>query len=256
MQQYHDNPRRGIILTTQYSGSTWLVKVLDSHPSILWGSELLQSYGYAIWKTFVGWDTYWQAVENAFTKLKQQGTSSPKWIGFKLMYDQIPTHLRRQLFEKFAEENVTVIHLIREATILRWAHLAQRKQDEKDGIFVGKHVHLLGDSRPVLIDPGKAKSFVYASEATIGLHSNILASYRSNLTSFEVKYECLISKESAQFFFGLFGFLQVFPMRVPDLTGIRARLHEGSCSDRISNWEHVAPVLHGTKTLSACMGLE
>lgn len=213
-------------------------------------------YGFAVVKKFLGWNTYWQAVQKAFRKLEQQSTSKHKWIGFKLMYDQIPSDFRIKLFKKLAEDNVTIIHLIREATILRWAHFAQRKQDQKDGIFVGKHVHLLGDSRPVTIDPAQAKSFVSASEATIGLHSNILASHRNNLTSFEVKYESLIAKESAQFFFGLFGFLEVCPMRVPDLTGTRARLHEGSCSDRISNWEYVALVLHETKTLSACMGLE
>lgn len=256
MQQYHGNPRRGIILTTQHSGSTWLVKSLDSHPSILWMAELLIRYSKKGVKESVSWETYSQDVENAFSKLQQKSVARHRWVGFKLMYDQIPTHLRGQLFEKFVEENVTVIHLIREATLLRWAHGAQRKQDAKDGIFLGKHVHLLGDSRPVKIDPGKAKSFVDASEATISLHSNILAGYRSNLTSYELKYESLISKESARFFFGLFGFLEVCPMRVPDLTGVRARLHEGSCGDRISNWAHVAPVLRGTKTLSACMGLE
>ena len=70
----------------------------------------------------VSWHSWVKDVNHAFQALQEehcQGVLTRQAVGFKLMYDQVPEHLISKFLEYVAQHNITVLHLVREATILR-----------------------------------------------------------------------------------------------------------------------------------------
>jgi LPS sulfotransferase NodH len=118
---------RFVVLSTQRSGSTWVVDMLNSHPGVLTYSELFMHGGegtpnWGAEQEIPYWQTYardrrggrvarpywlWHYLGEAFKE--RPGVDA---IGFKLMYSQL-TRISRPLMPALWMKRVRIIHLIR-----------------------------------------------------------------------------------------------------------------------------------------------
>jgi LPS sulfotransferase NodH len=114
-----------VVLSTQRSGSTWVVDMLESHPRVVAYSELFMHGGEGTpkWggeKDLPYWQTYardksrvakpywlWKYLGQAYRE--RPGIDA---IGFKLMYSQL-TRISRPLMPALWMKRVRIIHLIR-----------------------------------------------------------------------------------------------------------------------------------------------
>jgi len=127
-----------ILLTTQRSGSTWTCSVLRSQPHVecgaliektgLYRSELMIQYSYQTKDGYAGatWEQWQRHAMLAFNRsIPVGGCKAGTSIGFKLMYNQIPTQFVREFARWCAKEGIYIIHLIRAATVLKMASHVQ-----------------------------------------------------------------------------------------------------------------------------------
>lgn len=118
-----------ILVTTQRSGSTWVIDMLNSHPQIAAYGELFldKGKGSPTWcggKDVTFWNTYFEEVQVPFKKTIKplfifkylnhvySLRSSIKSVGFKLMYPQME-RFRRELLAYIFLNKILIIHLIR-----------------------------------------------------------------------------------------------------------------------------------------------
>jgi len=125
-------PRRGILLTSQCSGSEWLSIKLNETPGIVWHAESLRNYSsqYRRWAS-VSWNIFQRDLERAFPKMNQNEdtTTAPTYLfGFKLMYDQIPQRLYGQFANWAVSNNIHILHLRRRCAALQFASQLQKVQ--------------------------------------------------------------------------------------------------------------------------------
>jgi len=126
--------RKYILLTTQKSGSTWFCDVLDQQSEISCGgrpsslgtpqSELVIFYSKLTNSGKIGdvtWQQYQNDLDKAFAEVCEYNPAMS--IGFKVMYDQIPPQFieDKRLQTYFKDNGVNLIHLVREAKILKIA---------------------------------------------------------------------------------------------------------------------------------------
>lgn len=127
-----------ILLTTQRSGSSWTCSVLRSQPHVQCGmhhqdgvkrqfeyqSELLIKYSHQKQGGYAGatWEQWQRDAMLAFNRsISAEGCSPGSAIGFKLMYDQIPSQFVDEFARWCAKERIYIIHLVRAATVLKMA---------------------------------------------------------------------------------------------------------------------------------------
>jgi len=138
------SPSRYLLFTTQRSGSTWVCDVLHRQNGIDCGvanpqhetsehypshiSEMMIEYSYMKHSLVNGfdystitWDKWRADCEAAFARLEREAADDAVGVGFKLMYDQVPPRLESAFVSWLAQANVTVVHLVREATALKVA---------------------------------------------------------------------------------------------------------------------------------------
>ncbi|MUL39022.1 Stf0 family sulfotransferase [Gloeocapsopsis dulcis] len=118
-----------ILVTTQRSGSTWVIDMLNSHPEIAAYGELFLNNGKGTpaWcgeKDIVFWNTYFENIKFPgkkiikplfiFNYLNQVYSQKYfiKSVGFKLMYQQMSKY-RYGLLAYILFNKVSIIHLIR-----------------------------------------------------------------------------------------------------------------------------------------------
>lgn len=121
-------PSPFILYSTQRSGSTWVVDMLNSHPHVRAYSELFLAGGRGRpqWggaKDLIFWETYVQRMRTEgagpdidsllFRYLDElyRGTDQVSAIGFKLMYGQAGAHPK--IMDYATHRDVGIIHLIR-----------------------------------------------------------------------------------------------------------------------------------------------
>jgi len=132
-----------LLFTTQRSGSTWFCDVLDRQPGVQCGvpkekvnhlrpsklSEMMIKYSYMNHRVVEGY------TSSTVPWSKWRADSEAQWArlaashardetpagGYKLMYDQVPWRLRDDFIRYVVAENISVIHLVREATLLQVA---------------------------------------------------------------------------------------------------------------------------------------
>ena len=133
-----------LLFTSQRSGSTWTCQVLNAQPGVACGLPATTPAGVLgelmEWlspeplrrrkrtQADVTWAEWQTEAEGAFAALrKKQGChgggagDQQRAIGFQLMYDQVPPQHTGRFLEYVASRNITVLHLVREATVLRLA---------------------------------------------------------------------------------------------------------------------------------------
>ncbi len=242
---------RFVVLSTQRSGSTWVVDMLTSHPRVVAYSELFMHGGEGTprwgqekdlpyWQTYVrdkpGWRParpywLWRYLGEAFQE--RPGVDA---IGFKLMYSQL-TSISKPLMPSLWLKRVRIIHLIRrnaldvvlskEAGAARGGKLHARAGEDVERV------------RLRLQTDDLLRRMTLHERAIDGARVRFK---RVGLPYREVVYEDLVDDEEG--FASLFEFLGVEPAPVTSsLQKVNPTVHE----ELIENYGEVRDALEGTK---------
>jgi len=242
---------RFVVLSTQRSGSTWVVDMLTSHPRVVAYSELFMHGGEGTPRWGQEKDLpYWQT----FARDKSGGRATrPYWlwrylgeafrerpdvdaIGFKLMYSQL-TRISKPLMPSLWLKRVRIIHLIRrngldvvlskEAGAARGGKLHARAGDDVERVRIRLQTNDL------------LRRMTLHERAIEGARVRFK---RVGLPYREVVYEDLAEEEGG--FASLFEFLDVEPAPVSSsLQKVNPTVHE----ELIENYGEVRDALEGTK---------
>lgn len=140
LAQQQQRRRRGILFTSQCSGSEWLASSLnDARRGMVWGMEALISYsrnGQEWEHGTQNWTTYQRRLEAAFPPFVENDAKNEttktrslfRMSGFKLMYDQLPKAYYADFAEWAVANNIFVLHLRRRCAALQFASQIQKAQ--------------------------------------------------------------------------------------------------------------------------------
>lgn len=237
---------RFIILTTQRSGSTWLVDLLNQVPDLTVYGEML-THKPRNW--FAGASEYPGFVK---MKLGRFGRfflfkylnglyQRPGTVGFKLHY----THVKRypeMLFYLFMKK-IYVVHLIRKNPLDVVISTARVKQTGQGHLVKDGKENKQGritDTR-IFLDPNKILSQMKRHQCKIWLFRTVVSWLK--LAFIEVFYED-ISRDPSNFH-DLFTFLNI-NQDVHSLSSNTMKIVKGKPADVISNYPEIQKVLTGT----------
>ena len=238
-----------VVLSTQRSGSTWVVDMLESHPRVVAYSELFMhgGEGKPKWggeKDLPYWQTYsrgknrvtkpywlWKYLDQAFRE--REGIDA---IGFKLMYSQL-TRISRPLMPMLWLKRVRIIHLIRRNAL-------DVVLSKEAGAARGGRLHARDGNN---VEQVRLKLDTDTLLRRITLHERAIAGARVRFKKVglpynEVVYEDLAADESG--FADLFRFLGVDPEPV---TSSLQKLNPTSHEELIENYGEVRDALEGTE---------
>jgi len=117
---------RGILLTSQCSGSDWLANSLDETPGIQWTTEPLMNVSFlhpSQWNSLT-WNDYVRDLEQGFPV----AGNTTRMVGLKLMYDQIPSQLYEPFAKWVSDNHVYVLHLRRRCAAMQLASQMEKVQ--------------------------------------------------------------------------------------------------------------------------------
>ncbi len=246
-----------ILLSTQRSGSSWVIDVLNNHPSVKTYSELfinrkpfIKGKDPLIWvgeRDILPWYPYWMERRTQinsllkpyfyFSYLKEiysPGKRGNDIIGFKLMYNQLRHHPFILFYMRFYK--VRVVHLIRENFLD--AILS------KEAVKIRKIHHSKSDSGTVRIhlDPSDLLKQLKWRETKVRWVRRIFS--HIGLPYLEITYEELLFDEKR--FNIIFKFLGAESGR-QYLGSSLKKLNKGSHKEMIRNYDEIREVLKGTK---------
>lgn len=261
------SPRLWVLLTSQRSGSTFFCQVLNFQPGLAVGvpsakspsgtrEEMLIGYSYSYPSPTVTWEEWRGAAGQAFDAVKRAGCDADagiKAVGFKIMYNQIPPHLFPRVLAWLSASKVAVVHLVREAAVLRLASHAQSAVDHSaNATYVNAHV-----THPMTWrDPSRVVDAVRRIEEENDWWRSRLSLAPLKLAYHYVAYESLVSAGRAAAAADVVRFVGVDAdddpfANLPETGGLLA-LHERACGDRVDRWDEIAPLLNGTRCAAAC----
>ena len=264
-----------VLFSAPRSGSTWVCQVLDAQPNthcgLPWQNEMMNRFGVPSLQMHnrthadVDWAEWSGTFHRAMGTLRRHAgcqtsattpsTATATAIGFKLMPEQLPDHLVPHFIELVAECNVTMLHVVREAAVLRLASLTAAASSN---IF-----HTASDSvanaerrQPLMWQSGEAVGTAIreleelngAWQVRLSLHPRIRYLYAS--------YESLLSPALRDGYFAeMVRFVGAAGALASPLSVLKkgfVPLHESSCEERVHRWEQLAAHLVGTRTEAAC----
>jgi hypothetical protein len=215
--------------------------------------------------------------------------------GFKLMYDQIPPMFLDQLLHHWVEDDIAILHMVREASILRMASVNNYKTK--------KILHTTNTTLAALTKSGEDSELVTFSNLNatvkrVQMVESVDALWQRRLSFFPklryhyISYESLLSSPSREGqLWQVLSFLKPFLdpiapssssqsssslLPVPSTTTTSStssssyhdliqqaihsttllQLHQPLCSKRIQDYDELRLLLEGTRTASACDLLE
>jgi len=268
----HFRLQKYILFTTQRSGSTWVCQLLNLQPSITCGiegrSELMISYSRRIEENKnIQWETYRADFLNAVrdasdvARGRQSEGFSHVAAGFKLMYDQVPQQFMTNFLCLLEEEEIVVLHLVREAKILKLA--SKYNNAEQKQMFGGMHTTnvseaqlyrraklLKWDNNTILQILKLEKESAYW-EQTLRLSEYMIPVYY-------VSYEVLLRQQQM-----MRNIQRIISFLLPDtiirLSEVQTntsllQLHEPSCIERVDQYFTLEeqPIFRDTRTALAC----
>ncbi len=232
-----------IVLSTQRSGSTFLVTSLSSHPRIHCYEELFlhtnhDPEAYLTYRTanmgrrLTHLFQRKQLIDKYLLDIYSPNGNNTQAVGFKLMYPQI--RQLPEIVDLVKEQNIKVIHLIRQNTLKVIAsHQAAKKR---------KLYHI---TRPldciskVHLTPRKVKSSLVYLTQQVQMYRQVFA----NNPYLEVTYESFVANRDYETQ-RILKFLQIEPF-VP-LTSPLVKINPESLSDLIENYDEIVRILRGT----------
>lgn len=270
-----------VLLTTQRSGSTWTCNLFDLQKDITCGGTEIYKGIVRIPELLIQYSSksseeqkaiQWTEYEQDFTKAMQNAidanpacaspsSSSPSTesaaAGFKLMYGQIPPKFirrRGEIFEYFAKNDIAVIHLVREAKILRMASMEESNA-------LGPQPHSIDQS---FVEQFRKKTQPFSwDETTINDISademkdaslEISLSFKPNLKYYRLSYDKMLLEDDLIFQFNqIFVFLKTTQKYSSvNLDSKLLKLQESTCRARVKNYEEFRKRIIGTRTAAAC----
>ncbi len=269
-----------VLLTNQRSGSTWTCNLLDLQNRVTCGGtemyqgivripELMIQKHSSLINIEVKWSDYKTNLTRAFQNAMDaneycNSESNPSMraaAGFKMMYGQIPNQFIKggEIFDYFAKNNIAVIHLVREAKILRLASMKQTRD------IAGQEPHAI-DASAVQKFREKTQSITWDDKtiAKIILEEMVDRKwekrliFKPHLKYHRLTYEKMLEKNSL-----ISELIQVFTtlstIQKPSSLNLDSKLlklNESTCKGRINNYEELQKRLAGTRTLAACKMLD
>jgi LPS sulfotransferase NodH len=242
-----------IVLSTQRSGSTWVVDMLNSHPRVVTYSELFMHGGEGrpkwgteqdllYWQTFIAdkgrtgrltrayW--LWHYLGRAFAA--RPGIDA---VGFKLMYSQL-TRISKPLMPALWLKRVRIIHLMRRNALD--VVLSKEAGEARRGVLHARDGDELESVR-VRLEPDDLVRRMTSHERAI--EGARVRFKRVGVPYTEVVYEDLVEDEEAGFD-SLFRFLDVEPQRV---SSSLQKVNPSSHEELIENYRQVRDALEGTR---------
>lgn len=259
-----------LLLTTQRSGSTWTCDLLNAQDGITCGgpgkgkgkqtSEMLIELSFQD-HNLLTWSEMNSKLNMAFDQTCEQYPSTA--VGYKIMYDQIPSKFRYREFEKYLQDNnIAIVHLVREAKVLR-----QASQHDVSAVKAasGKVVHHAYDSSEVNNLPkinkmqwkqAQVKKFLQLEEESDEWNKQI--HFLPFVRDYYLSYENMLSREGLEDSIRqLISFLGL-PMcgYSVNTKAHLQQLHSPLCGERVEDYEELMSELNGTKTAAACRMLD
>ena len=243
---------RFIVLSTQRSGSTWVVDMLSSHPRVVAYSELFMHGGEGTprWgpvQDLPYWQTYireqrggrlarpvqlWRYLGRAFEE--RPGVDA---VGFKLMYSQLIS-IAKPLMPALWLKRVRIIHLMRRNALD--VVLSKKAGQARRGVLHAREGQPVEAVRVKLSTEDLLERMTAHERQIEGARVRFK---RVGIPYQEVVYEDLVADEKGGFA-SLFEFLGVEPAPVSSsLQKINPTVHE----ELIENYGEVRAALEGTK---------
>ncbi len=241
MNNIKQNKPKFCILTTQRSGSAWLVSLLDSHPQIKAFYEIFLAH-WAGDDFIVSFPNYQK--ENAglrpwitFKYLNEldRYPGEHETIGFKIMYNQLGRH--PEILAKLVADNYKIIHLVRENYLDIAISSASMVQN---GLI---HSKTDVNAKPVTLEPSSLLKSLSRQEGFFNLAQLILKTLP--LPKLQITYQDLCQDQRATLNL-LTNFLEI-PNSEYILSSDRKKVNKGSYRQKIANYEQVMQALSGTK---------
>eukprot|EP00435_Cladocopium_sp_Y103_P015718 s3252_g3.t2 len=243
------NCTKFILFTTQRSGSTWFCEALGHQREVYCPemSELLIGFSGKLYRdvSAKSAEEWTRAADDAFARVCADAEQQGKRIaGFKLMYDQVKgpfqtvesIKLPEAWFKNYLlKSQVRIVHLVREAVILRLASNFQT------GVNVKRKLKFYKANMTSL------KNFEKEHRQWFQLLK------RSGLPYHYLSYEDLVSFRHDAVVHMVLQFLGVKnTISYSRLQGAFLRIHDAACENRIAHWNEVKELLKGTMSLRAC----
>ncbi|KAL2522827.1 P-loop containing nucleoside triphosphate hydrolase superfamily protein [Forsythia ovata] len=238
------NPvRLFVIVSMQRSGSGWFETLLNSHTNISSNGEIfsVKERRNNVSSILMTLDRVYNL--DWFTSASKNQCSAA--VGFKWMLNQGLMEHHKEIVEYFKDRGVSVIFLFRRNLLRRMVSDLANSYDRYAKLLNGRH-----------------KSHVHSNE-----EANTLSTYKPviNLTSLVVDLKLMDKTvlEALEFFSSTRHFIIYYEdlirnrtklvdvqefLRVPpmELTSRQVKIHKGSLSDHIKNWDDVNKTLRGT----------
>jgi len=242
--------RKFVLLSTQRSGSTWVIDMLNSHPQIKAYEELFLG----VWKekpTWAGaqdvltWNAFWQCAKERGMAFKPvtyfrylDGIFTPgervSAIGFKLMYNQLRHNL--PILAYLLVKKVRVVHLIR-------SNFLNVILSEEAGPIRGiPHTYGQAKKVTVFLDETHLVQRLRWKEAKVRYAKRIFS--HLGVPYLEIVYEDLVADQDK--FGEVLSFLAV-PPAPQDLSSALKRLNKSTHQELIGNYESVKNTLDVTR---------
>jgi LPS sulfotransferase NodH len=237
-----------VVFTTQRTGSTWLMSVLNNQDGVSGQGELFLPRPRSQerrWDSEFAWPRYVESRER-FGSLRPFSVyrylrdlyGSPGSVGFKLMYSQLKSF--PEILPFLVRENIDVVHLVRRNHIDVLISFALKRQ-------IGRAHVLSTADRPkdetVVLDTGSLVRDLRRLQFKQELGRGTLRLAR--LRHFEVAYEDLIL--DPLHFKPLFDFLRI-PFEGAALDSAILRTRTGSQREVLANYDEVRRALAGSRS--------
>ena len=255
-----------LVLTTQRSRSASFCENLCNHPEVYCPqSELLVDFSFRQYKEFVSPEEWTRAADAAFARVCSDAEQQGKQIaGFQLMYNQVKGPFQTVEKIKFPEawfknyllrSEVRIVHLVREAVILRLASPFRTTPAENEQPEAPEALEIVENTMdpPDISDVSTQKFHFQKRHLRKVLqwemeHRHWLRLLMNSHLPYQyVRFEDFISRRDLLLYM-VWQFLGTSQISHP----LSEELHLDSCENEIENWDETKSLLNGTMSLQAC----
>ncbi|XP_051123657.1 uncharacterized protein LOC127246376 [Andrographis paniculata] len=231
------------IVTMQRSGSGWFETLLNSHVNIssngeIFGSQDRRTNVSALYQTLDRvYDLDW------FSSASKNECSAA--VGFKWMLNQGLMAYHKEVSDYFRKHQVSMIFLLRRNLLRRFISLVANKYDKEVKLLNGthkSHVHTLREAQVLAsykpaLNTTMLLSDLRSAEGTV---AKALERFKT-VRHIVVYYEDIVSNRTK-----LVDVLEFLKLPAQNLTSLQVKIHSGSLSELISNFDTVEKTLKGT----------
>ncbi|XVF59444.1 hypothetical protein PTKIN_Ptkin07bG0276400 [Pterospermum kingtungense] len=232
------------IISMQRSGSGWFETLLNSHINVSSNGEI-----FSVMDRRKNISTIMQTLERVynldwFTSASKNECSAA--VGFKWMLNQGLIEHHREIVEYFNHRGVSAIFLFRRNLLRRMVSVLANSYDRSAKILNGthkSHVHSPEEAAALSSYKPTINSTSLVSDLKeVEMAAARALEYFNSTRHMVLFYEDLVTKctklKDVQEFLGL-------PQR--ELTSRQVKIHKGSLSDFVNNWDDVNKTLNGTE---------